>query len=140
MAETQAEVDGMPVTLSDGGLLDPAHPLNAAAGDGVSCTLCHQILETNLGEKASFSGGYSIDTNSEPPDRLAFGPYEDPFGRPMQMHTGYLPTYGEQVGSAALCGSCHNLYTPYVDATGEMRGEFPEQTPYTEWDAQRLRH
>ena len=134
MAKTQAEVNGMPVSLSGGGLLDPAHPLGAAAGDGVSCTLCHQIEAANLGEKESFSGGYSIDTGSEPPERLAFGPYKAPFGRPMQMHTGYLPVFGKQVDSAGLCGSCHNLYTPYVDANGEVQGEFPEQTPYTEWE------
>jgi hypothetical protein len=32
-----------------------------AALDGVSCTLCHQIEPDNLGEKAGFSGGYTID-------------------------------------------------------------------------------
>ena len=132
MAKTQAEVNAMPVSLSGGGLLDPAHPLGAAAGDGVSCTLCHQIEAADLGEEESFSGGYSIDTGSKPPERLAFGPYQNPFGRPMQMHTGYLPVFGKQVDSAGLCGSCHNLYTPYVDANGEVQGEFPEQSsPYS---------
>jgi hypothetical protein len=134
MAAKQAEVDGTPVALLDAGFLNPANPLHAAAQDGVSCTLCHQIQPENLGEKASFSGGYTIDAGTEPPDRPAFGPYPDPFGRPMQMHTGYVPLHGEQVGSAALCGSCHNLYTPFVDASGQVRGEFPEQTPYTEWE------
>ena len=62
-----------------------------------------------------------------------FGPYETPFGRPMQMHTGYLPTFGEHTNSAAFCGTCHNLITPYVDAAGQIAGEFPEQMPYTEW-------
>ncbi len=133
MAEAQAEIDGLPAGLSDGGLLDPANPLHPAAQDGVSCTLCHQIQPTDLGKEASFSGGYVIDTRTEPPDRVVFGPYEDPFGRPMQMHTGYVPAFGEHVSSAALCATCHNLYTPFVDAAGQVQGDFPEQTPYTEW-------
>jgi hypothetical protein len=134
MAAEQAKVHGAPVALLDDGFLDPANPLHAAAQDGVSCTLCHQIGTANLGEQAGFSGGYEIDASSEPPNREAFGPYPDPFGRPMQMHTGYLPVYGKHTGSAELCATCHNLYTPFVDGNGEVQGEFPEQTPYTEWE------
>jgi hypothetical protein len=134
MAVAQAEIDETQVALSGAGFLNPDNPLHEAAGDGVSCTLCHQIEPDNLGEKAGFSGGYKIDGGTEPPDRPAYGPYTDPFGRPMQMHTGFVPLKGDQVDSAALCGSCHNLYTPFVDAEGQVRGEFPEQTPYTEWE------
>ena len=134
MAATQAEVEGAAVSLSGDGLLAPDNPLHAAAQDGVSCTLCHQIQPDTLGEHASFSGGYQIDATTEPPDRVAFGPYQNPFGRPMQMHTGYLPAYGEHLASAALCASCHNLFTPFVDAAGVVQGEFPEQVPYTEWE------
>jgi hypothetical protein len=134
MAVAQAEINETPVALGGSGFLNPDNPLQAAAGDGVSCTLCHQIEPDNLGEKAGFSGGYGIDGGTEPPDRPAYGPYTDPFTRPMQMHTGFIPLHGEQVGSAALCGSCHNLFTPFVDAEGQVRGEFPEQTPYTEWE------
>ena len=50
------------------------------------------------------------------------------------MHTGYLPVYGAHTEAAELCATCHNLYTPYVDAEGNVLGEFPEQTPYTEWE------
>jgi hypothetical protein len=51
----------------------------------------------------------------------------------MQMHTGFVPVYGAHMETAELCATCHNLYTPYVDAQGNVLGEFPEQTPYTEW-------
>jgi hypothetical protein len=134
MAETQAETLGAPVALSADGFLNPMNPLHEAGQDGVSCSLCHQIQPEDLGEAESFSGGYAIDTSTEPPDRIMFGPYENPFGRPMQMHTGYLPAFGEHTGSAAFCGTCHNLITPYVDAAGQIAGEFPEQMPYTEWE------
>jgi hypothetical protein len=133
MAKTQAEVAGQAVAVQGDGFLDPTHPLHEAGIEGVSCTLCHQIGDASLGTLESFTGGYSVDTSTEPPDRQTFGPYEQPFGRPMQMHTGFVPVYGAHVKVAELCATCHNLYTPYVDAQGNVLGEFPEQTPYTEW-------
>jgi hypothetical protein len=69
-----------------------------------------------------------------PPDRLAFGPFPDPLQPQMQMHTGFTPTEGPHVLQSGLCATCHTLYTPYVDATGEVVGEFPEQVPYLEWE------
>jgi len=133
MAQTQAKVAGQPVAALGEGFANRAHPLHAVAIDGVSCTLCHQVTERNLGEPAGFSGGYVIDTATNPPDRRIYGPYENPLIPQMRAHTGYIPTYGEHMLSAEHCATCHNLYTPYVDASGTVLGEFPEQTPYTEW-------
>lgn len=135
MAVTQAEVEGAAVALFGDGFLAQDHLLHPAAAEGVSCSLCHQIREEGLGAKESFSGGYEIDTRTEPPDRVMYGPYRDPFGMPMQMHTGYVPEFGEHTNAAELCATCHNLMTPYVDAAGKIAGEFPEQMPYTEWQA-----
>lgn len=140
MAETQAEVMGTSVALFGDGFLDSAHPLHEASQEGVSYSLCHQILSDNLEAAESFSGGYEIDASTEPPDRIIYGPYENPFGRPMQMHTGYLPAFGEHTNSAALCATCHNVFTPYVDANGQIAGEFPEQTPFTEWQYSTFSH
>jgi hypothetical protein len=133
MAETQAVTDGVKVSALGNGFYNAEHLLHAAAIDGVSCTLCHQVSDTNLGKKAGFSGGYVIDTSTNPPYRLIYGPYTQPFGRPMQNQSGYTPIFGEHMLSAEHCATCHNLYTPYVNAQGEILGEFPEQTPYTEW-------
>ena len=133
MAETQAVTEGKAVTALGDGFFNPGNPLYTAAVEGVSCTLCHQINETNLGTMAGFSGGYSIDTTTNPPFRLIYGPYQQPFARVMQNDTGFTPVYGEHMTSAEHCGTCHNLYTPYVDAQGNILGEFPEQTPYSEW-------
>jgi hypothetical protein len=133
MGRTQADVEGQTVAALGNGFFDPAHSLHEAAMEGVSCTLCHQIRDVGLGTMESFSGGYSLDTSTQPPNRLAYGPYEQPFGRPMQMHTGFAPAYSAHTASAEMCATCHNLYTPFVDAQGNILGEFPEQTPYTEW-------
>ena len=134
MARTQAKITDTPVALLDGGFLATEHPLHNAAADGVSCTLCHQIEDRNLGEKDGFSGHYSIDGTTSPPDRLAFGPFPDPVERVMRNRVGFTPVEGTHTTEAALCGTCHTLYTPYVDAAGTVLGEFPEQTPYLEWE------
>lgn len=133
MARYQAITDGTPVGVLPPGFLDGSHALNEAAMDGVSCTLCHQIQATNLGQPESFTGQYAIDTSTWAPYRLAFGPYMEPVAPPMEMHSDFSPAVGAQVRDAGLCGSCHTLYTPCVDAAGNDLGEFPEQTTYLEW-------
>ena len=92
------------------------------ADDGVSCTVCHAIAAEGLGEPATFSGRPNFDR-----DRKLFGPYTDVEPRPMQAQVGYTPTHGAHVRSAALCGTCHTLYTEHRGVT------FAEQTPYLEW-------
>lgn len=134
MAKTQAEVVGAEVAMFGDGFNNPDNALHQAGMDGVSCALCHQIQDENLGEEESFSGGFEIDASTEPPNRPMYGPYETPFGMPMQNHTGFMPVYGEHTNQAELCATCHTLLTSYVDAEGNILGEFPEQTPYIEWE------
>ena len=67
MASFEAEFDGRELTLlSDTGILDPANPYHDAAMEGVGCTVCHQIEDSDdLGETGSFSGGFTIPTVGE---------------------------------------------------------------------------
>ena len=115
MARYQAKTDGTAVGVFTPGFLDPAHYLHEAAMDGVSCTLCHQIQPDNLGTPDSFTGKYVIDTATAPPNRLIFGPYDQPRQNPMQNNAGFLPMPGTQIADSAHCGSCHTLYTPALD-------------------------
>ncbi|NLP12826.1 MAG: hypothetical protein BWY83_00727 [bacterium ADurb.Bin478] len=98
------------------------------SGDGVSCTLCHQIQKDHFGEESGFSGHYVIRN-----DRIIFGPYAAPTGMPMFNQTGYSPVYSQHVQQSELCAVCHTLFTPYVDNQGQIAGYFPEQVPYLEW-------
>jgi hypothetical protein len=134
MAHTELSTRGEMVELLEDGLLQPENPLHGSAIDGVSCTLCHQIQNLDLGEEESFSGGYVIDTDTNSPDRPIFGPFTDQFGQLMIATVGYTPIYGEQTLDSGLCATCHTLYTPFVDGSGQVLGEFPEQTPYLEWE------
>ncbi|MEA3224838.1 MAG: multiheme c-type cytochrome, partial [Planctomycetota bacterium] len=134
MARVQAVTEGTPVTVFDDGFLSATHHLHEAAMDGVSCSLCHQIDESGLGAPASFTGNYVIDTTTSSPYRWIYGSFAQPFQRPMQMNVGYTPVHGAHVNDSAYCGTCHTLYTPVVDMEGNIVGEFPEQTPYLEWE------
>lgn len=113
--------------------LDPNSKLHDAAMDGVSCSFCHQIKDENLGTPDSFSGAFIIDTKTTAPHRPIYGPFRDVYQDTMISTIGYTPMYGPQTNDSALCATCHTLYTPYVDAAGNVKGEFPEQTVYLEW-------
>jgi len=133
MAWTQAYKDGAEQLVLDKGFLSPKNDLHAAAMDGVSCSLCHQIRDENLGTKKSFSGKFVIDSFQKAPEREIFGPYENPLKEVMQKAVGYTPEYGAHTNDSALCATCHTLFTPYVDGQGNVAGEFPEQVAYLEW-------
>lgn len=103
------------------------------AWDGVSCTLCHQILPDDLGDDSSFDGGYRIGSADAGP-RL-FGPFEVDAGRRriMQSASGYSPETATHVQRSELCATCHTLFTTARDGDGVEIGAFPEQVPYLEW-------
>jgi hypothetical protein len=124
-----------PYIVGDG-YLNPENPLHDLALDGISCTSCHQVLPDNFGEKDSFSGHYLIDAEKRGfGERASFGPLpiEEGNAQIMQSASGYQSIQSDHITESDLCGTCHNLYTPYLDSAGEIAGEFPEQTIHLEW-------
>jgi hypothetical protein len=107
----------------------------ALALDGVSCTLCHQIQPDHLGEEASFSGGFVIDTTLPQKQRPVFGPYETNPGTATRLHTanGFVPVKADHLATSEVCATCHTLITETLNEAGEVIGELPEQVPYLEW-------
>src|SRR5499427_2243738 len=55
---------------------DPDKKDAAAAADGVSCSICHQISKQNLGTRASFVGNFIIDQPDGQGQRSEHGPYD----------------------------------------------------------------
>ncbi|HYE13030.1 MAG TPA: hypothetical protein VD968_01160, partial [Pyrinomonadaceae bacterium] len=109
----------------------------ALARDGVSCAVCHQMADANpkLGTEASFTGDFNLDKPG-----TVNGPYRDVLPLPMKHALGITPRYAPQITSSALCGSCHVVITPTLDAQGrQLKGPdgkplvFHEQTTYMEW-------
>jgi hypothetical protein len=103
--------------------------------DGVSCSVCHQIGDQNLGTRESFVGGFKIDEKALPGERRVFGPFEVEKGHETIMHSSstFKPAEGKHIQSSELCATCHTLITQALDAQGKVIGELPEQVPYQEW-------
>lgn len=109
--------------------------------EGIACTACHQIQPDNLGDIASMSGHYKINSEAEngATAPAIFGQFHSPVGQAMQNNTQYAPQYAAHISESSMCASCHNLYTPSLDLDGnpimigDKIAQFPEQTPYWEW-------
>jgi hypothetical protein len=114
---------------------DPDKLGDRLADEGVSCTVCHQITDTNLGTRQSFVGGFKIDEKTAAGERRVYGPFEIDKGRATIMHSSsvFQPTEGKHIRSSELCATCHTLFTQALDAAGRAIGELPEQVPYQEW-------
>jgi cytochrome c551/c552 len=115
---------------------NPDNKDNAAAEDGVSCSVCHQIANEKLGTRESFNGAFAVDTPNRDDQRPEYGPFAIDAGhqRVMQSSTGgFLPTPGAHVRQSALCGTCHTLYTQSLGPDGKEIATFPEQMPFLEW-------
>jgi hypothetical protein len=122
MGYTQAMMDGTgPYTIA-------AMVRDTLALDGISCTACHQIMDTLLGTPACYSGNFQIGMMRE-----IYGPFANPSDMMMMMRVNYMPMQGAHMNSSALCGSCHMLFTPIISDSHQVTGQFPEQETYLEW-------
>jgi hypothetical protein len=108
----------------------------ALATDGVSCSVCHQLAATRLGDPSTFTGGYVIDTTRPATgSRPVFGPFAVDAGRTtvMRSSSGFTPTESAHIQRSELCASCHTLFTHALAPGSPAGSRLPEQTPYLEW-------
>ncbi len=108
----------------------------AQAGDGVTCSVCHQIGKEKLGSHDSFNGGFVVNTPQSATDHPEYGPYVIQNGQALVMQSstgGFRPTFADHIADSALCGTCHTLYTTARGPGGKVIGQLPEQMPYLEW-------
>jgi hypothetical protein len=114
---------------------DPGKLGDRLADDGVSCSVCHQITDQNLGTRESFVGGFKIDEKAASGERRIFGPFEIDKGHTtiMKSSSTFQPMEAKHVRASELCATCHTLLTQALDAQGRVIGELPEQVPYQEW-------
>jgi hypothetical protein len=136
MMHYQAKVKGKKGEIFAQLPFDPDNKESAAAEDGVTCSVCHQISKEKLGTKDSFNGGFVVETPESKNDRPEYGPFAIPPERQHIMNTstgGFMPVQAAHIRDSALCGSCHQLYTTSRGKDGEAVGSLPEQMPYLEW-------
>jgi len=112
------------------------------ARDGISCAVCHHIEQTKtpagqaplayfLNHK--INGTYDLGA----PDKL-YGPFKDNVivTHAMNEALGAKPRYSAYVTSSRLCGSCHTINLPVVDAApvpAVPKAHNVEQATYLEW-------
>ena len=110
-------------------------PHSELAIDGVTCTVCHQIRDENLGTPDGFTGGYVIDLTTPLGERSALGPFDVDPGRTRVMHSAsdFRPEAASHIQSPEFCANCHTLFTHALDPDGNEAGELAEQAPYLEW-------
>ena len=119
-------------------LNDPNSKYAALARDGVSCMVCHQMIDHKLDDPSTYTGKFLLG----PPGQV-FGPYpsgdslekvgDDVIPAPMINSVGIVPVFGSQVGESKLCASCHTIVLPVYDARGRQVSTDFEQTTYFEW-------
>ncbi|HWR49981.1 MAG TPA: hypothetical protein VN428_02670, partial [Bryobacteraceae bacterium] len=111
--------------------------LGKEAGDGVNCSVCHQISKEKLGTRESFNGGFTVDPPLPGNVRPEYGPFEVDAGHQQIMRSstgGFQPVLSsEHIRQSETCGTCHTLYTKTLGPGGKVIGELPEQTPFVEW-------
>ena len=109
--------------------------LQRLAGDGVSCTVCHQIAPDGLGTPASFNANFVIKPTPAEGPRPIYGQYDVDPGRQtiMRSVTGFQQEAAPHIKQSELCASCHTLITKALGPDGAVVGELHEQMNYQEW-------
>jgi hypothetical protein len=108
--------------------------LQRLAGDGVSCTVCHQIKADKLGTPESFNANFVLNAPTGG-TRTIYGNYDIDAGRKriMRSVTGYQQEAAPHIKQSELCASCHTLITQAFGPDGKVIGELHEQMNYQEW-------
>lgn len=86
----------------------------ALARDGISCTVCHHMTAEGLGTPATFTGRFHMGPADE-----VYGPFEDVAPYSMEQAMGLTPMFGAQIADSAMCGSCHTIVLPVLEAGGD---------------------
>jgi hypothetical protein len=114
-----------------------ANKTSAAAADGVTCSVCHQIGPQGLGTPESYVGNFAIDPPKVAGDHAEYGPYAIAGGQQRIMQSssgGFQPLAGKHIVESGICGSCHTLITRSLVENGKEGAQFFEQMPFPEWE------
>ena len=114
---------------------DPHYKYGALARDGVSCTVCHQMVDSGKPLQDIMTGNFVLSKPGEvePGISQIYGPFENPITQPMSASLGMKPVQSDYIKSSELCGSCHAIYLPIYNAAGQHVGDDFEQSTYLEW-------
>ncbi len=125
-------------------LKDPRFEYGALGRDGISCAVCHHIQSTDHKSEMEFieqdaTGNFALTKA----DTLE-GPFENPVTLPMKNTLGVNPVHDAYTQNARICGTCHTIHLPVLDAIDQPEKEAKaeacqqekfsyEQATYLEW-------
>jgi len=107
------------------------------AREGVSCTVCHHVqIDPQVPFGNTFTGDFHLNKADE-----VYGPFDNPKQVLMEQTLGITPKYDTSITSSQICGSCHTVVLPVLDASGQPwqpSGQpepqmAVEQGTYVEW-------
>lgn len=123
---------------------DPRFEYGALARDGVSCAVCHHVASTEGESIMSFISEHSTGRFRYTPAAELGGPFDKPVTIPMNNSLGVKPVHDPYTLNPRLCGTCHAIDLPILDAPeggpdAGAAGGHPiehssfEQATYLEW-------
>jgi len=120
------------------------HHADAAYGglarDGVSCAACHHAVSKSPPEGSNslqfylnhvINGRFDVG-----PSTAEYGPFHDDAvaTHPMKEALGITPRFSSYIESSRMCGSCHTIDLPPIDAKPRLAAVHNiEQATYLEW-------
>jgi hypothetical protein len=139
MGERQLALDSggkerfTPAMVDVRSLRDPRFEYGALARDGVSCAVCHHVASTTGESVMRFIAEHSTGRFRYTPAAELTGPFEKPVTIPMSNSLGVKPVHDRYTKNPRLCGTCHAIDLPILDATGTEHATSFEQATYLEW-------
>ncbi len=96
---------------------DPHFKYGALARDGISCAICHRMVEKNKDFNTFLANEITGQFTLGPANEL-YGPFEDEHivAKPMEQALAMKPKYSPFISKSRLCASCHIINLPVVDA------------------------
>jgi hypothetical protein len=124
-------------------LADPRFEYGALAREGISCTVCHHIAKSDVPLMTFIDREATGRFQLTPADQLE-GPFEKPATVPMDHSLGIKPAHDSYTQSSRICGTCHTIHLPVLDAVDDPKEEQTvaacqqekfsfEQATYLEW-------
>ena len=100
------------------------HKYGNLARDGVSCTICHHIdppdpakvKASHLSDFEYFLMRNTTGRYERGPDNALGGPFEKVAVLPMEASLGITPKFSPYLKDSRVCGTCHTINLPNVDA------------------------
>jgi hypothetical protein len=143
MGERQLALDSggkerfTPAIVDVRSLRDPRFEYGALARDGVSCSVCHHVASTDGESVMGFIANHSTGRFRYTPAAELSGPFEKPVTIPMNNSLGVKPVHDPYTSNPRLCGTCHTIELPVLDAPDTAGGgghaSSFEQATYLEW-------